>query len=126
MKRPSFSLLLLITVLLMMAPSLAQESARSRLTEFLKVHDKAKTYSEIQPYFTEKGWKAAYGYVEGLDAEAQAEVLADTAASLKGWTITDEKVQGDGVIFTLSPGSGTEDPQTVKMVLDQGIWKLDE
>jgi hypothetical protein len=114
---------LLLLLFALATPLLAEESATARFTAYLSAMRKAKSFADIRPYFTDKGWSQTYADLETAPQQDQARMLSDTADELKGWKVSKETLKEGKAILTVGPGKG--EGTEVLMIKKNGHWAID-
>lgn len=118
--RAKLLLLLLATLAL---PSLAQDGPSARVNAYLELLPQAKTLLEVKPYFSKEFWDYTYAPLLELSEGEQAELLTETAESVRGFTVKKESVSGNKAKVTMADPKGVA--TDMPMVKENGVWVID-
>ena len=125
MKR--FTLLLsYILVVLITGAALAQEDPVIFYDSFVKVSTNAKSIDEIKPYLSQKNLKEM-GDISKEDEAFFLEFMQEARTTMTRKSIS-SKVEGDKATLTIKAVSTTDNSPvdgTVKLVKENGTWKVD-
>lgn len=117
------SKVLLILFVALALPGIAQDGPAARVQAYLSHLPSAKTLIEVKPYFSAEFWDYTYAPLLDLPPQEQAEVLTDTAESLKGFTVKNETISGNKAKVGVTSPTG-EDTH-LPMVKENGSWVID-
>lgn len=119
--RPLAALLLYCCALAL--PVLAVEGPAARVKAYLEALPRARTLAQVRPYFSAEFWSHTYAALEDAPASEQAELLADTAKSVQGFSVRGETVSGNKAKVSVANEKGQVDPMA--MVKENGVWVID-
>lgn len=115
--------ILALVLLALPSPGHAEESPSARVKAYMAALARAKSLSEVKPYFSKEFWSYTYAPLESSSPQEQASLLAETAKDLKGFVVQGEKVTGDKAVVSIADSKGQADP--LPMVKENGVWVID-
>ncbi len=114
---------LLVFCCAVLTPAVAQDGPAARVKAYLAALPKAKTLTQVKPYFSAEFWSHTYAPLEDAPAAEQAEVLAETARDVKGFVVQGETITGNRAKVSVANEKGQVDP--LMMVKENGVWVID-
>lgn len=120
-RKTCFLALLLLLALGM--PGQAQEGPSARVKSYLATLAKAKTLAQVRPYFSKEFWDYTYAPLADAPASEQAQLLAETARDLKGFSVKGEQIKGATATVSIADPNGEETP--LAMIKENGVWVID-
>lgn len=105
------------------SPAVAQDGPAARVKAYLAALPKAKSLTQVKPYFSAEFWSHTYAALEDAPAAEQAELLSDTAQSVEGFVVKGETISGNKAKVSVANEKGQVDPMA--MVKENGVWVID-
>jgi hypothetical protein len=112
----------LILLLALGAPGLAQQGPALRVKSYLEMLPKARTLAEVRPFFSREFWDYTYAPLLDAPAQEQAELLADTAKELQGFSVKGESIDGQRATVDIADAKGQVTP--LVLIKENGVWVI--
>lgn len=115
--------LTLLLLAMMLTPGSAQDSPSLRVEAYLRDLPQASRLEQVRGYFSSTFWDYTYAPLLDTTPQEQAELLQETAESVRGFQVVNHDIQGERATVTLTGPDG--ETSTVLMVREQGAWVID-